>query len=316
MMQPSWLFLVIVSLVLFPDASRAEESSASARPSRESVAGSIFGVSVPAGNYYFAKQVAYMFPRPWEEGLSAEDRERAIWESLILHYESFRRGLSVSEEELERGIDKVLTEHGQSFTRSQDPTAYAAWVKHTAQEDVALFENQMRYLFQIDKLKDEVRRSLPVAVTEEEMRQEFLNEQNHVGGEMVTIDTREEAQAFYERVKEPSAWEAMKASGQPHVRPVSLMTLEAYMDLWGIQKEPMYAFHALEIGSVGPPLPFGRQWCVYRLLEKRTANLEQFPAQRDRYYEQLKSRKQYEALKQWIDDLNTKAQLKVLPLTP
>ena len=48
----------------------------------------------------------------------------------------------------------------------------------------------------------------------------------------------------------------------------------------------------------------------------RTANLEEFPAQRNRYYEQLKSRKQYEALKQWIDDLKASAHLTVLPLNP
>ena len=310
----SWL--VLMSFVLFAGASWAAEPSASARPSGGPAAGLIFGVPVSVENYYFAKQVAYMFPRPWEEGLSPEDRERVIWESLILHYESFRRGLSVSEEELEQWINQVLKEQGQSFKRSQDPAAYAAWVKDKVQEDVALFENQMRYLFQIDKLNNEMRQSLPVTVTEEEMRQEFLNEQNHVGGEMVTFDTREEAQAFYERVKEPSAWEAMKAGGEVQVRPVSLMTLEAYMDLWGIEKEPMYAFHAMEIGSVGPPMPFGKQWCVYRLLNKRIGNLEEFPAKRDGYYEQLKSKKQYEGLKQWIEDLKASAHLTVLPLSP
>lgn len=280
--------------------------------SQEQAVGTIFGVPVPAGNYYFAKRVSYLFPYPWEEGLSAEDRERAIWEALILHYEAFRRGVTVTEERLEARVNSVLKQQNQSFTRAQDPAAYAKWVKDTLAEDVQLFENQMRYLLQIELLKEQVRESIQVVVTEEEMQQEFLNEKHHVGGEMVVFDTQEAAQAFYEQVKDPKAWEAMKASGERQVRPVSLMTLEAYIDLWSIPKEQMYAFHALAVGSVGPPMPFGKQWCVYRLLDKRTGDLTDFPKERQAYYEQLKLRKQYDGLKRWIEELKATANLQVI----
>lgn len=282
--------------------------------STERLAGYLFGVPVPAGNYYFAKRVSYMFPHPWEENASAEERERFIWQALILHYESFRRGMSVTEEELDKRVNSVLKDDKQSFTRTGDPQAYANWAKERLHEEVELFENQMRYLLQIDKLKDEQRKSFAVTVTEQEMQDEFLNEHHHVGGEMVTFNSQDEAQAFYERVKDPAQWEAMKAKGEPKVRPVSLMTLEAYIDLWGVPKEQMYAFHAMEIGSVGSPMPFGKQWAVYRLLEKRTGDLKDFPAQRDSYHEQLKARKQYEALKRWVDELVASANLRLVSL--
>jgi hypothetical protein len=284
----------------------------------QAVAGYIFDVPVPLSNYYFAKTVSYRFPHPWEEGLAGAERERAIWEALILHYESFRRGVSLDDQEMEDGINGVLRAQGQTFTRQGDPAAYAAWVLEKVGEDVALFENQMRYLFQIAKLKDQVREGFSVPVTEEEMQQEFLNEQHHVGGEMVMFDTPAEAQTFYEAHRDPAAWEAMKAAGTPAVRPVSLMTLEAYMDLWSIPKDQMYAFHGLEIGTVGPPMPFGpKQWCVYRLLDKRTGNLGEFPAQREAYRRQLTTKKQYEALKQWVEELKAAARLRVvLPDTP
>ncbi len=278
------------------------------------VAGYLFGVPVPAGNYYFAKRVSYMFPRPWEEQLQGAERERAIWEALILHYESFRQGVTVSDEELERRIASVLRGQQLEFTRGGDPAAYTAWVRETLGEDVELFENQMRYLLQIDKLKERMRTSFTVAVTDEEMQQEFLNEQHHVGGEMVTFDTLEAAQTFYGEVNDPVRWERMKARGEPPVRPVSLMTLEAYMDLWSIPKDQMYAFHAMELGSIGPPMPFGRQWCVYRLLDKRTGDLAAFSAARDAYLKQLTAKKQYERLKEWTEELKRSANLTVLPL--
>ncbi|MDP3768274.1 MAG: peptidylprolyl isomerase, partial [Dehalococcoidia bacterium] len=278
------------------------------------VAGTIFGMPVPAGNYYFAKRVAYMFPRPWEEHLTEAERERVIWEQLILHFESFRRTISLADAELEEKINGVLRSQQQAFTRAGDPAAYEAWIKQATGEDVVLFENQMRYLVQIEKLKDQMRQSFAPPVTEEELQQEFLNEQHHVGGEMVVFDTKDEADALYAQAREPQAWEAMKAKGEPPVRPVSLMTLEAYMDLWGIPKAQMYAFHALEQGAVGEPMPFGKQWCVYRLLEKRTGDLTVFPAQRDAYVQQVTARKQHEALKTWIEELKAAADLRILPL--
>jgi len=278
------------------------------------LAGYIFDVPVPLSNYLFAKRVSYMFPRPWEEGRSSADRERLIWEALILHYESFRRGVSVSEEELEERIHLVLREQQQTFTRQSDPDAYARWVQETLAEDVELFENQMRYLLQIDTLKDRMRESFSVRVTEDELHEEFLNESHHVGGEMVVFDRLEDAQAFYESHRDAAAWDAMRDVGKHPIRPVSMMTLEAYRDLWSIPAAQLYAFHAMDIGSIGPPMPFGpNEWCVYRLLEKRTGDLAEFPAKRESYVRQVTQRKQYQALTAWTEALKQQARLKVLP---
>ena len=308
----AWLCSAILCASWWVAAAASADPMPDAPP-----AGVIFGMPVSRSNYYFAKRVAYMFPRSGEEGLSDADRERVIWEALILHYESFRRGISISEEELEQRIDTVLRDQQQSFTRSGDRAAYTHWVKDTLQEDVELFENQMRYLFQIDKLKDQVRESLPVTVTEQEMQDEFMNEQNHVGGEFVLFDSKAEADALYERVKAPAQWEAEKARQPDRVRPFSIITLEAIMDLWGVPKEQIYAFHAMALGSVGPPMPFGtKQWGVFRLLEKRTGDLQQFPARRNSYHRQLQSKKQYAAFKQWLKDFTVSAHLQVLPLSP
>jgi hypothetical protein len=258
-----------------------------------------------------------MFPRPWEEQQSPADRERSIWEALILHYEAFRQGITASDEEMEKRINSVLSSQQQPITRSNNPEAYARWVKETLGEDVHLFENQMRYLLEIDLLNDRMRASFPVAVTEPEMQEEFLNEQNHVGGDYVLFETKEDAEAFYERMKAPGRWEAEKAKDSNFSKPFSLITLEAIIDLWGVSQEQIYAFHALEPGSVGPPMPFGTtQWGVFRLLEKRTGDLQDFTTRRDAYYEQIKVKKQYEALKRWIDELKASAALKILPLNP
>ena len=198
------------------------------------VAGEIFGTPVSMGNYSFAKRVAYTFPRPWGAAdLPPAEREQVVWENLILHYEGFRQGIAVTEDELDAAVNELLKDQRQSFSRRGDPGAYRQWVSETLREDVGLFEDQIRYVVQIRKLKDHVLQQQRVTVTEEELRQEFLGDRHHVGGELVVLDTRDEAEAFYRDVKGPDRWDAMKARGTHAVRPASPMTLTVIIDLWG-----------------------------------------------------------------------------------
>ncbi len=273
-------------------------------------AGEIFGIPVSLSNYVFAKRIAYTFPRPWGAAdLPEKDREPLIWESLILNYESFRRGIAVTDDEVEAMVNELLQNQQQAFTRRGKPDEYRAWVQKTLGYDTQLLENQVKFLIQNRKLRDQVLDEQVVTATEPEMQQEFLNEKNHVGGEMVVFDKQEDAQAFYEQVKAPGKWDAMKAEGKQKIRPVSLMTLQAYVDLWSISQAQMDAFHALELGSVGEPMPFGKQWCVYRLLDKRTGDLKDFPNERESHRKRAEAKKRYEGLKRWIEDLKKSAKL-------
>jgi hypothetical protein len=318
--------IVAIAVTLCAPAAQAQDKR-SAPPPMESApavsgvgallptatfAGLIFGQPVSMDNYYFAKRVAYMYPRPWGAADMPEDqREDVVWESLILHYESFRRGITATEEELNVMADEILRSHEQTFTRRSDPDRYRRWISDNLKQDVELFENQLRYLIQIRQLKERLLQEQQVTATLPEMQQEFLNEQHHVGGEMVTFQDNEDAQRFYDQMKEPGAWDIMKGAGKHPVRPVSMMTIEAYVDLWGVPHEQMMAFHALELGQVGPPMPFGKEWAVYRLLDKRTGDLKDFPGKEEAYRRQVEAKKKFEAQQAAIKALKDKAALKV-----
>jgi hypothetical protein len=282
-----------------------------------SIAGEIFGVPVSMGNYSFAKRVAYMFPRPWGAAdLPPAEREQVVWENLILHFEGFRQGIAVTEDDLDAAVNELLKAQRQAFSRRGDPDAYRRWVSETLQEDVALFESQISYLVQIRKLKDHVLRQQRVAPTEEELRQEFLSDQHHVGGELVVSATKDEAEAFYQAAKDPNRWDAMKARGTHPVRPMSPMTLSAIIDLWGVPREQIHALHAMSLGSVGPPMPFGKQWGVLRLLEKRTGDLGRFAKERAHYVKKVERKKEYQALQQWIEALKLTARPAIFVAPP
>jgi hypothetical protein len=283
----------------------------------DSIAGEIFGVPVSMGNYSFAKRVAYTFPRPWGAAdLPLAEREQVVWDNLILHFEGFRQGITVTEDELDAAVNDLLKDQRQSFSRRRDPDAYRRWVSETLREDVELLESQIRYVLQIRKLKDHVLKQQRVAVTEEEMRQAFLSDQHHVGGELVVFTTKDEAEAFYRDVKDPKRWEAMKTRGTHSVRPMSPMTLSAIIDLWGAPRGQIQTLHAMSLGSVGPPIPFGKQWGVLRLLEKRTGDLRDFPKERDRYVKRVEWKKKYQALEEWIDGLKRSARPTILVRPP
>lgn len=285
-----------------------------ASPQQQEIAGTIFGTPVPLGNYRFAKRAAFVFQAPGWTELSREEQEQRIWQNLILHFEATRRGLTVSDEELERAVNQILTEHEQAFTRSGDPAAYEQWVRDTVQEDVALFENQVAYLELIEALKQQVRKAeeADVTVTEAELHEEFLNEKHHVAGDYRLFDAKEEAQAFYEAWKEPGKWEQATQADPAFARPFSMITLEAIIDLWGVPRDQIYAFHAMPLGSVGAPLPFGTQWGVFRLLEKRTGDLTDFPAEAESYRRQVTSKKSWAALQARLRQIEADANLQIL----
>jgi len=314
-MRASFLFACCaVMLGLLPGLCDARQKSATevqvAPAPADRIAGEIFGVPVPVDNYYFARRVAAMFPPPWgAAGEPPQQQEQITWDSLVLHFEGFREGVSVADEEMESRINEFLKGNKQSFTRAGDPEAYKKWVIGYVGEEVELFENQIRYLSQIKKLRDKIYAGIQVTAADEEMEQEFLNEKHHIGGEMVIFEKKEEAQVFYEQVKESKAWKKFKKQDekkpqeQQQVKPVSLMTLEAYIELWGVPKDQIYAVHAMKPGSVAPPMPFGTKWCVYRVLEKRAADLKEFPKEREYYRQQIEQKKRFIELNRKISEL-------------
>jgi hypothetical protein len=295
----------------------AAPPGAPAHAGPDGIAGKIFGVPVSMGNYAFAKRVAATFPRPWGAAdLPEAEREPVVWENLILHYEGFRRGITATEDELDAAVNELLKDQQQGLNRRGQPDAYRRWVSQTLRQDVELFENQVRYLVEIRKLKDHVLGQQRVAVTEAEIRQEFLGDQHHVGGELVVFPTRSAAESFYQEVKDPGRWDAMKARGAPAVRPVSPMAVTAIVDLWGVPRDQILAFHAMSPGSVGPPMPFGRQWAVGRLLEKRTGDLRDLPRERDHYAKRVERKKKHQALEQWVEALKRAARPEIFVTSP
>ncbi len=280
--------------------------------SNTDLAGEIFGAPVPIGNYYFAKQVHGTFQTPEERKMTAEEMEKNIWHNLILSFEASRRKIEVTEKEFEEWVDSVLTALELKFSRAKEPEKYKEWIEVTLKGTVELFENQMRYLATIEKLKREMVKEMQVTVSEDEMKDDFMNTENHVGGEYTLFDTKNEADDFYSANHEAKAWDDYKLQNAVKIKPFMLITLQAIIDLWGVPHDQIYEFHGMTLGTVGKPLPFGTKWGVFRLQEKRTGNLADLDAQREKLKSRVEARKKYQARNDWLEEIDKQAQIKVL----
>jgi parvulin-like peptidyl-prolyl isomerase len=83
------------------------------------------------------------------------------------------------------------------------------------------------------------------------------------------------------------------------------------MDLWGFPKDAAYKMMKMEIGEFYPPAPIYKGFGVFKILEKRIADEAKYPQRKDSYYEQIRSKKRYEGLKEWIKDLKQRASIRV-----
>jgi hypothetical protein len=238
-------FALLVSLSIISCAFTEEAGSESAsedesafeallketQTAESELAGEFFGVPVPKGNYYFARAVVASFGAPWRgTPKTMEELNDLTWQELILSYEAFRRGIEVSDDELSEEIGKTLKADKVDFDWKKDKEAYEAWVKEKLRESVEAFENQMRHLVQLRKLREEVIDSIEPEVSEEEAYRKFLDEYNSLSVELVEFEDLEEATRFYEKAKEPVGpqavdeliWEDCLLSHQAHQRNITL----------------------------------------------------------------------------------------------
>lgn len=300
--------LCVLFLLCLGTQALAEETE-----SQAAAVGELFGVEVPAENYYFAKGALEVFgARDGRQFKDDAEKEDYLWEQLLLSFEAFRREVVVSDEELATEINKILRAENAGFDRKSDPAAYADWVKERVNEPAELFENQLRYLMQIEKLKDQVRESIVPEVSEQEMFEEFLNEHHTLEIEIAEFKEQKEAEEFYRRAKRaPGLWEKEKARQPKKFRRPGFVSLEFLIDLWKVPQEAAYAMMKSAPGEMYPASPIYEGWGVFKVIRQRPADESLFAKQKDSYYNQIKRRKQFEGLGKWLEGLKEQAKITV-----
>ncbi|MFA5118462.1 MAG: hypothetical protein WC695_06375 [Candidatus Omnitrophota bacterium] len=273
-----------------------------------------YGVKVTAGNYYFIKRVIGVFGTRWGQPPQTEvEFEDRTWEQLLLSYEAFRRNITVSREEVEQEVSKTLKSEKVTFDWQKDKAEYDKWLKEKTGGNSELFENQMRHLIQLEKLRQQVLETFKPAVTEEEAYQEFLNEYNTLELELVQFDEKKDADAFYAKMADPALWDAEAKKDPKFAKHPGFVSLEFLINMWKIPKDDLYKMLEREVNTVYPPIPVYKGYGVIRILKKRLALKEDFPKLRDSYFKQVEMIKKYDELNVWLEKLKVEAKILVYP---
>lgn len=316
---PSVLFACILTIVIRVSYAQEIEQKPAAQtaPKQEEFAGEFSGwdVKVPLGNYYFIKGAITVFGTRWGQvPVKPQDWEERIWEQLVLSYEAFRRDISVEQKELDDEITKTLGSEKVTFDWKTDKEGYAQWLKDKIGEPVELFENQLRHLLQLEKLRQQVLDSIKPTVTQQEAYQEFLNEYNTLELELLQFDELKDALSFYDKAKDSASWDKeVKRFPKESVKHPGFVSLEFLIDMWKIPKDDLYKMLKLEVNSIYPPVPIYKGHGVFRILKKRIAVDSDFARQRESYFKQVQTLKKYEGLQSWLKQLKAEAKIKTYP---
>lgn len=310
------IFLKVVFAQETNQGIEEKEPAAQAKPQQEegqTFFGEFFETKVPIQNYYFIKGVLAVFGyRGAPQPKTPEEAEKYVWEQLLLSYEAFRRGITVEQKEVDEEVRRILEAERVSFDWRRDKEPYEKWVKEKANEPVVLFENQLRHLLQIEKLRRTIMESIEPKVSEKEAYQEFLNEHNSLGVELVEFDARKEAEKFYREVKKnPQKWDEEKAGRPGDFKRLGSVSLEFLTDIWKFSRDAAYKMIMMKPGSPYPPLPIYKGYGVCKVLDKGLADKRQYKKLKKSYYEQIKERKRYEGLGKWFKDLQKRAKIKI-----
>lgn len=313
----SFLWLLFLSEVLAQEPSQqAEKDEVQAgiqKKQEPEFVGEFFDTKVPIQNYYFIKSVLAVFGyRGALQPKAAEEAEKYIWEQLLLSYEAFRRGITVEQKDVDEEIRKILQAEKAAFDWKQDKDSYEKWVKEKVNEPAELFENQLRHLLQIERLRRTIMESIVPKVSEKEAYQEFLNEHHSLGVELVEFDTQNDADKFYRRVKKnPQEWDEGKAKRPADFKRIGTVSLEFLIDMWRFPRDALYKMILMRPGSLYAPFPMYKGYGVCKVLGKGLADKRQYKKLRESYYEQIRGKKRYVGLGEWLEDLKARAKIKV-----
>ena len=303
-MRRKILLLVLACLLSFV---RGTTSAQEPPLASMDIVGEAFGKPVTGNEFFYYYKTAAMFTRKGKESRTEEETRLEAWENLIYRKEAASLNITISQEELKKESERLLSEKNIVYGSEN----YYAWVKEQFREDASIFERRLEDLLIINKFM-QVKTDPAVTVTEEEMKQKFLNQYNSFESEYIRFENKEAAEGFLKKVKEnPRLWkdtyDEKRAQGQKGAAWINIMSLEALIDLWEIPKEDACRILTYKMGDfIVAKFYYGD--AVFRLLYKKEADMAEYNEKKQKYYkDMLTASKKRTIIKEYFEDLLKRA---------
>jgi peptidylprolyl isomerase len=302
-----WFFLFLMSCICAgKEGALAQEYFSDTQV----IVGEAFGKPVTADEFIYYYKTAAIFTRSGKANRTEEDIRQEAWQNLIFIHEAKELNIIVSPEELKEELERLMAEKDIEYG-SED---YHEYIKKQFNEDSNTFEHRIEDLLIINKFMA-IKTNPEVTVTEEEMKQKFLNQYNSFESEYIRFDTEEAAKEFLEKVKKnPKLWketyDEKKSLGQKGASWINIMSLEALIDLWNIPKEDAYRILSHNEGDfIVAKFYYGD--AVFRLLQKKEADIKKYDEKKRKYYkDMLTAVKKRKIIKEYFEELLQRANYK------
>jgi hypothetical protein len=271
-------------------------------------------IQVPMSNYYFVKGAVAIFGTKWGPApTTPQELDDAVWDQLVLSYESFRRNIEVTDDALNKEISKVLETEKVTFDWQKDKAVYGAWVKEKLNISVETFQNFLKHLLQLENLRNQVLEEFKPAVTEAEAHAEFIIEHNTIELELAQFDELKDAQDYYKKMQDPKLWEEQNAKDPKYYKHPGFVSFEFLKFMWKLPEEDLNKMLKMDDNSIYQPIPVYKGYGVCRILKRRPAVEEDFPKYKDSYMKQVEMNKKYEMLKAWQKKLKDDVGVVIYP---
>jgi len=251
--------------------------------------GEAFGKPVSRATFLNYYKTALLFTRSGSKVERTEEETRQeAWQNLVFIKEARDSGVKVPREEALSEVKRLLAEKNVEYGTAN----YRSWVLTNFNEDPVTFETRIEELLMINKLlKDKL--DPQVKVTEQEMKDKFINGYNSFESEYILFgqDKQKEAVDFARKVKNnPKLWydtyQEKKPLGQKGASWINIMSLEALIDLWQIPRDDAYRILNSKPGDfIAAKNYYGD--VVFRLLYAKKANLKEYDSAKQEYYRKM-----------------------------
>ena len=280
---------------------------------KEDAAGEFFSVPVSMSNYKFARWAAMFFGRKWGSANKTDQEiEERTWTDLLLSYEAYQRGITISPEELDTEITNILSDNKVAFDWKKDKEAYEAWVKEKIRGPVELFKNQVEYLLQINKLRDDIIKNAKIEITDQDLKGEFDDVNNSINLDLKEFEDPAAAGEFYKDMKkEPGVWLAEKKKDDKYAKELGMVTIQFLNQIWKIPREDLYKMIKMDDNSIYPPSPIYKGYGVFRIIGKRPADPNEFAKQKEYLTKVINDKKSLQAFDNWYKEFKEKANIKI-----
>jgi len=306
-------FFIIAVLFLMPGLCFSQPPDN--QPSnQDNIVGEAFGESVTREEFLYYYKTAMIFTRSGDkEGNQTErtdeKRRQEAWQNLVFTKEAKLLGIKVDKEEVIAELKRLLSEKNIEYGSDK----YNVWVLSTFGEVKEVFEQRIENLLLVDKFV-KIKMNAEVSVTEKEVKDKFLDQYNSFESEYILFGNANEAKDFVQQLRKnlklwKDTWDQKKSLGQKGASWINIMSQEALIGLWKIPREDAYrVFNSNEGDFIAAKNYYGD--VVFRLLFKRKADLKEYDAKKQEYYQMLIQSKKYEIVKGYFDELFKRANFK------